>query len=80
MPESAYVNGYSLCTPDMVPSFTKSERHNLNDIPDYSAYAEKLRRRDPLRKWENKFYLFPKPEGELVKNLLLDQNPEWTTP
>jgi hypothetical protein len=77
MPETAYVNGYSLCTPDMVPKFKRTERHDLNDIPNYSAYSNKLRTRDPLRKWENKFYIFPKPSGELAKNLLLEQNPEW---
>ena len=77
MPETAYVNGYSLCTPDMVPGFKKSNRHDLNDIPDYSAYAEKLRKRDPLRKWETKFYLFPKPNDELMKNFELEQNELW---
>ena len=77
MPETAFVNGYTLCTPDMVPNFKKSERHDLNDIPDYSAYAEKLRSRDPLRNWQNKFYIFPKPEGELMKNFELEQNEQW---
>ena len=77
MPETAFVNGYTLCTPDMVPNFKKSERHDLNDIPDYSDFADKLRRRDPLRKWENKFNLFPIPADEMGKNFELEQNHLW---
>lgn len=66
--------GYDNATADMVPSFKKSARHDLNDIADYSAYASKLRVRDRSRFWDNKFYLWPIPQSERNLNPNLTQN------
>ena len=35
------------------------------------------RREVRQRSWDNKMYLFPIPQSELVKNQNLDQNPGW---
>ena len=34
-----------------IPYFKKSDRHDLNDIPDYESYKEKLKVRDANRYW-----------------------------
>ena len=67
--------GYDNATPDMVPNFKKTPDADLNDVPDYSAYASKLKVRDANRFWDNKFYLWPIPQGERDKNPNLTQNP-----
>src|SRR5690606_40267922 len=67
--------GYLDVTPDMVPNFNKSERHDLNDIASYEAYKDKIKVRDRNRFWEDKFYLFPIPQTERDRNPNLEQNP-----
>lgn len=66
--------GYDLVTPDMVPNFKKSARHDLNDIANYDAYKNKLKVRDQNRFWNDKFYLFPVPQRELDLAPALGQN------
>ncbi|GAC1704233.1 MAG: RagB/SusD family nutrient uptake outer membrane protein [Flavisolibacter sp.] len=67
--------GYENATADMVPNFKKTQEADLNDVPDYSTYAAKLKKRDANRFWDNKFYLWPIPQGEKDKNQSLTQNP-----
>ncbi|HZH73033.1 MAG TPA: RagB/SusD family nutrient uptake outer membrane protein [Mariniphaga sp.] len=67
--------GYLDVTPDMIPNFNKSERHDLNDIASYEAYKDKIKVRDRNRFWEDKFYLFPIPQTERDRNPNLEQNP-----
>ena len=69
--------GYADVTPDMIPNFEKSARHDLNDIASYDAYKDKLKVRDRNRFWEDKFYLFPIPQTERDRNPNLDQNPDY---
>jgi len=66
--------GYADATPDMVPDFKKTARHDLNDIANYDAYKEKLRVRDANRYWSEHFALFPIPTVERDRNPNLDQN------
>ncbi len=66
--------GYDLVTPDMVPNFKKSARHDLNDIANYDTYKNKLKVRDQNRFWNDKFYLFPVPQRELDLAPALGQN------
>jgi len=66
--------GYDLVTPDMVPNFKKTARHDLNDIANYDAYKSKLKVRDLNRFWDDKFYLFPIPQRELDLAPALGQN------
>jgi len=66
--------GYDDVTPDMVPDFKKSPRHDLNDIASYDAYKEKLKVRDRNRFWNDKFYLYPIPQEERDRNPKLIQN------
>lgn len=66
--------GYADATPDMVPNFKKSARHDLNDIANYDAYKDKLKVRDKNRFWDDKFYLFPIPTEERDRNPNLTQN------
>lgn len=68
------VNGYSLCTPDMVPNFKKTERHDLNDIANYDAYKDKLKVRDLNRHWNDAYNLWPIPQIERLRNPNLSQN------
>ncbi|MBN1604550.1 MAG: RagB/SusD family nutrient uptake outer membrane protein [Chitinispirillaceae bacterium] len=77
--ENGYITsgGYDDATPDMIPNFHKTERHNLNDIPDYDAYKDKLKVRDRNRFWDDKFYLFPVPQAEIDRNPNLAQNSEY---
>lgn len=67
--------GYDDVTPDMVPNFTKTPLHDLNDIASYDAYKDKLKVRDRNRFWEDKFYLYPIPQTERDRNPNLEQNP-----
>lgn len=75
--------GYEHATPDMVPNFKKTTRHDLNDIPSYAAYATRtlsngtpfLRMRDPKRTWHDRLYQWPIPREELERNSKLQQNP-----
>ena len=57
-----------------IPYFKKSDRHDLNDIPDYESYKEKLKVRDANRYWDAKFELWPIPQQELDRNPELVQN------
>lgn len=66
--------GYADATPDMVPNFKKSARHDLNDIGNYDAYKSKLKVRDANRFWDAKFNLFPIPTVERDRNPNLAQN------
>lgn len=66
--------GYKNVTPEMVPKFTTSPDADLNDFANYSAYASKLKKRDGNRFWDDKFYLWPLPQGERDKNPNLVQN------
>ena len=59
---------------DDIPYFKKSDRHDLNDIPDYESYKEKLKVRDANRYWDAKFELWPIPQQELDRNPKLVQN------
>jgi len=58
-----------------IPNFKISDRNDLNDIGSYDAYKDKLLVRDPERRWEEHFYLWPLPQSELNKNPNLKQNP-----
>lgn len=66
--------GYDDVTPDMIPNFKKSARHDLNDIANYDAYKDKLKVRDRNRFWDDKFDLFPIPLTETDRNPNLKQN------
>ena len=57
-----------------IPNLKKTERHDLNDIPDYESYNVKLMMRVAIRFWEPKFELWPIPEQELERNPKLVQN------
>jgi hypothetical protein len=57
-----------------IPNFKKSDRHDLNDMPTYDAYKEKLRVRDVNRYWDPKFALWPIPQLEKDQNPNLGQN------
>ncbi len=74
--EEGYITsgGYQDATPDMVPNFKKSPRHDLNDIANYDAYKDKLKVRDRNRFWDDKFYLFPIPQQEIDRDENLKQN------
>lgn len=66
--------GYADATPDMVPNFKKTPRHDLNDIANYDAYKSKLKVRDANRFWNEKFNLYPIPTVERDRNPNLTQN------
>ena len=69
--KGTYPDGYTQATPDMVPYYGEpgSDR-DLNDIPSYAAYADKLRMRDESRprNWDDKYYIWPIPSTELKKS------------
>ncbi len=75
IPPQAFVDGYTLVTPDMVPNFKKTDRHDLNDIANYDAYKEKLKVRDLNRNWKDAYNLWPIPQIERTRNPNLTQNP-----
>ena len=58
-----------------IPNFKISDRNDLNDIGSYDAFKDKLLVRDPERRWQENFYLWPLPQSELNKNPNLLQNP-----
>lgn len=51
-----------------MPTFTKNERYDLNDVPDYSAVADKYTVRDEKRFWKPCFQWWPIPREDLDKN------------
>ena len=57
-----------------IPNFKTSDRHDLNDIPSYEAYKEKLRVRDKNRFWAPRFTWWPIPRLET------DRDPNLTNP
>jgi hypothetical protein len=57
-----------------IPNFKKDERHDLNDIPSYEAYKEKLNVRDKNRYWDSKFNLWPIPQSEIDRDNKIKQN------
>ena len=59
---------------DDIPNFKTTEREDLNDIPNYDAYKEKLKVRDVNRYWDDKFNLWPIPQLERDRNPNLGQN------
>ena len=65
---SLNVDSYALATADMVPTFgVAGSREDLNDIPNYSAFASNLRVRDRNRYWNDAFYLSPLSVAEMNK-------------
>ncbi|GAA4441559.1 RagB/SusD family nutrient uptake outer membrane protein [Ravibacter arvi] len=69
--------GYKDVTPDMIPNFKLSARHDLNDVPSYEAYKEKLKVRDRNRFWNDRFNLLPVPQLEIDRNPNLKQNKDY---
>jgi len=69
--------GYADATPDMVPNFKKSSRHDLNDIPNYDSFKDKLKKRDANRFWDARFELWPIPQVEIDRNPALIQNDKY---
>ncbi len=69
--------GYADATPDMVPNFKKSSRHDLNDIPNYEGFKDKLKKRDANRFWDTRFELWPIPQVEIDRNPALIQNEDY---
>ena len=67
--------GYAGLTKADMPTFTKTPRHDLNDVPDYTAVAEKYTSRDARRFWADRFQWWPIPRADLDKNPNLS-NPE----
>lgn len=65
---------YEGLTKDDMPTFTKTTRHDLNDIPDYTEVADKYTARDLKRFWEPRFQWWPIPRADL------DRNPNLTNP
>lgn len=65
---------YTKLTKEDMPTFKKSARHDLNDVPDYSAVAEKYTKRDIRRFWAPRFQWWPIPRADL------DRNPNLTNP
>lgn len=56
------------------PNFKTSARADLNDIPNYDAYKNKIKVRDVNRYWDKKFELWPIPQLERDRNPNLTQN------
>lgn len=73
----AEFGGYESMKSDERPTFSwgeDPERTELNDIPNYEAYKEKLRVRDRNRYWDPKFMWWPIPRTET------DRDPNLTNP
>ena len=64
--------------PKDIPNFEISQDMNINDIPCYDAYKQKLKVRDLNRKWDSRFELFPIPTEELNRTKNLVQNPGYS--
>lgn len=63
-----FPDGYTQVTADMVPAYgAPGSERDINDIASYAKFGDKLRQKDVSRVWEDKFYLWPIPEGELNK-------------
>lgn len=58
-----------------MPTFKTTTRHDINDIPDYSAVADKYTARDLRRFWAPRFQWWPIPRVDLDRNPSLS-NPE----
>ena len=58
-----------------MPTFKKTPRHDLNDIPDYSEVKDKYTCRDLRRYWDDRFMWWPIPRVDIDKNPNLS-NPE----
>lgn len=59
-----------------IPNFKTDERHDLNDIPSYESYKDKLRVRDRNRYWNPKFTWWPIPRLETNRDPNLT-NPDY---
>lgn len=59
-----------------IPYFKTDDRHDLNDIPSYEGYKDKLRVRDRNRYWEPKFTWWPIPRLETNRDPNLT-NPDY---
>lgn len=59
-----------------IPDFKTDSRHDLNDVPSYEAYKDKLRVRDRNRYWEPKFMWWPIPRVETDRDRNLT-NPDY---
>lgn len=59
-----------------IPSFKKSDIHDLNSIPDYTG-QEDLRYSRETRFWTPKLMLLPIPQEEIDINPGLEQNSGW---
>ena len=57
-----------------IPNFKTSARSDLNDVPSYEAYKEKLHVRDKNRFWAPRFTWWPIPRLET------DRDPNLTNP
>jgi len=66
--------GYADATPDMIPNFKLTARHDLNDIANYESFKDKLKVRDVNRFWDTKFALWPIPQTEMDRDPGLVQN------
>ncbi len=65
---------YEGLTATDIPNFKTDTRHDLNDVPVYEAYKDKLRVRDRNRFWDPKFMWWPIPRLET------DRDPSLTNP
>lgn len=67
---------YAGLTKADLPTFKKTDRHDLNDVPNYQAAGvdEKYTMRDAKRFWEERFLWWPIPRTDL------DRNPNLTNP
>ena len=66
--------GYDGLADTDIPNFKKTDRHDLNDVPSYEAYKDKLRVRDVNRFWADRFMWWPIPRTET------DRDPNLTNP
>ncbi len=60
--------------PTDIPNFKTTPEEDLNDIPCYDAYKDKLKVRDLNRRWEPRFELWPIPQEELNRTKNITQN------
>lgn len=57
-----------------IPNFKTDIRHDLNDIPSYETYKDKLKVRDVNRYWDSKFVLWPIPQVVIDRDSNITQN------
>ncbi len=67
--------GYAGLTKADMPTFTTTSRHDINDVCDWTAVADKYKARDLKRIWNDRFYWWPIPRTALDRNPSLS-NPE----